>query len=74
MKLITKHRKLKYLLTLLHITPPQKAPDEIGKSEIGSDKGWIPVNKEALQHVKYSNIFALRRYSRSSNGKKQVER
>lgn len=43
----------------LHITPPQKAPDEIGKSAIGSAKGWVPVNKETLQHVKYNNIFSL---------------
>lgn len=43
----------------LHITPPMKAPDEIGKSAVGSGKGWVPVNKETLQHVKYKNIFSL---------------
>jgi sulfide:quinone oxidoreductase len=36
-----------------------KAPDEIGNSAGGSGKGWIPVNKETLQHVKYPNVFAL---------------
>jgi len=42
-----------------HIIPPQKAPKEIADSPIGSDKGWVPVNKETLQHVKYPNVFAL---------------
>lgn len=43
----------------IHITPPMKAPDAIGKSAIGSKKGWVPVNQKTLQHVKYPNIFSL---------------
>lgn len=43
----------------IHITPPMKAPDEIGKSALGSPKSWVPVKKETLQHVKYPNVFAL---------------
>ncbi|MFB1007491.1 MAG: FAD/NAD(P)-binding oxidoreductase, partial [Sulfurospirillum sp.] len=43
----------------IHITPPQKAPDVVGKSPIGSSKGWVPVVKETLQHVTYKNVFAL---------------
>jgi sulfide:quinone oxidoreductase len=43
----------------IHVTPPMKAPDEIGNSAIGSSKGWVPVHKETLQHVKYPNIFSL---------------
>ena len=57
--MITKHTKVEVPFDLLHITPPQKAPDEIGKSPIGSAKGWVPVDKETLQHVKYKNIFSL---------------
>lgn len=56
---ITKHENIEVPFDLLHITPPQKAPDEIGKSAIGSTKGWVPVDKETLQHVKYKNIFSL---------------
>ena len=58
-EMITKHLSVEVPFDFLHITPPQKAPDEIGKSAIGSAKGWVPVNKETLQHVKYSNIFAI---------------
>jgi sulfide:quinone oxidoreductase len=43
----------------IHITPPMKAPDEVGNSPIGSRKGWVPVTKETLQHVKYPNVFSL---------------
>ena len=58
-EMITKNLKVDVPFDFLHITPPQKAPTEIGKSPIGSAKGWVPVNKETLQHVKYSNIFAI---------------
>ena len=43
----------------LHITPPMKAAEEIANSPVGSAKGWVPVNKETLQHVKYPNVYAL---------------
>lgn len=43
----------------IHVTPPMKAPDVVGNSKIGSRKGWVPVKKETLQHVKYNNIFCL---------------
>ncbi len=55
----TKHEDVQVPFDFLHITPPMKAPDEIGNSPIGSGKGWIPVNKETLQHVKFDNIFAI---------------
>lgn len=58
-EMVTKHQNVEVPFDFLHITPPQKAPDAIGKSAIGSAKGWVPVNKETLQHVKYSNIFAI---------------
>uniref|UniRef100_UPI004048AA32 NAD(P)/FAD-dependent oxidoreductase n=1 Tax=Aliarcobacter sp. TaxID=2321116 RepID=UPI004048AA32 len=57
--MVTKHLSVDVPFDFLHITPPQKAPDEIGNSAIGSAKGWVPVNKETLQHVKYNNIFSL---------------
>lgn len=58
-EMVTKHQNVEIPFDFLHITPPQKAPDEIAKSAIGSAKGWIPVDKETLQHVKYKNIFSL---------------
>ncbi len=43
----------------IHISPPMVAAEEIAKSPVGSDKGWVPVDKETLQHVKYPNVFSL---------------
>lgn len=57
--MITKHQEVEVPFDFMHITPPMKAPDEIGNSAVGSPKSWVPVNKETLQHVKYKNIFSL---------------
>ncbi|MEA3553807.1 MAG: FAD/NAD(P)-binding oxidoreductase [Campylobacterota bacterium] len=54
-----KSEEVKVSYDFLHITPPMKAPDEIANSKLGSSKGWVPVTKETLQHVKYPNVFSL---------------
>ena len=56
---ITKKEMIEKKYDFIHVTPPQKAPDVVGKSPIGSSKGWVPVVKETLQHVTYKNVFAL---------------
>ena len=56
---IKKSEKVEVPYDFLHITPPMIAPEEIAASPVGSKKGWVPVKKETLQHVKYPNIFAL---------------
>ncbi len=56
---VTVHETIEVPYDMIHITPPMKAPDLIGKSPIGSSKGFVPVNFETLQHVKYKNVFAL---------------
>ncbi len=58
-EIIAKHEKLRVPYDFLHVTPPQIAPREIGESDIGSAAGWVPVNKETLQHIKFKNIFAI---------------
>jgi sulfide:quinone oxidoreductase len=56
---VKKSKEVTVPYDFIHITPPMKAPDEIGKSKVGSAKGWIPVKKETLQHAKFNNIFSL---------------
>ena len=58
-EVIKKNEEVTFDFDFIHITPPMKAPDAIGKSAIGSKKGWVPVNQKTLQHVKYKNIFSL---------------
>ena len=57
--MITKHEYVKVNYDFMHITPPMKAAPQVANSEIGSAKGWVPVDKYTLQHVKYKNIFSL---------------
>ena len=57
--MIIKHEEVKVDFDFLHITPPMSAPTFVANSPIGSGKGWVPVNKETLQHVKYPNVFSL---------------
>ncbi len=54
-----KSKEVEVPYDFLHITPPMIAAEEIAKSPLGSTKGWVPVKKETLQHVKYKNVFAL---------------
>lgn len=44
---------------MLHLAPPQTAPDFIKNSPLVNDAGWVSVNVETLQHTEHSNIFAL---------------
>lgn len=44
---------------IIHVTPPQSAPDFIKNSPLANAGGWVDVDKNTLQHVKYANIFSL---------------
>lgn len=44
---------------MIHVTPPQSAPDFIKKSPLANTAGWVDVNPKTLQHNQYSNIFGL---------------
>jgi sulfide:quinone oxidoreductase len=58
-EVIAKHERIKVPYDFLHITPPMVGPREVRESDIGSAAGYVPVNKETLQHVQYKNIFAI---------------
>ena len=58
-EVISKHERIEVPYDFLHITPDAVAPREVGESDIGSAKGWVPVNKETLQHVKFDNVFSI---------------
>jgi sulfide:quinone oxidoreductase len=45
---------------LIHVTPPMGPPAFIKKSPLAdSTLGWVEVNKETCQHVRYPNVFAV---------------
>lgn len=54
---------------MIHITPPQSAPDFIKKSPLANAAGWVDVHPKTLQHSKYSNIFGLGDATSTPNAK-----
>lgn len=48
---------------MLHLAPPQSAPDFVKKSPLahqeGPNKGWMDVDINTLQHNTYKNVFGL---------------
>jgi sulfide:quinone oxidoreductase len=44
---------------LLHVVPPQSAPDVVKRSALADAAGWVEVDKHTLQHVRFPNVFAL---------------
>jgi sulfide:quinone oxidoreductase len=54
---------------MIHVVPPQSAPDFVKNSTLVDETGWIDVNKYSLQHVRYPNIFALGDATNTPNAK-----
>jgi sulfide:quinone oxidoreductase len=44
---------------MIHVTPPQSAPDFIRTGPLANEAGWVDVDKHTLQHVHYPNVFSL---------------
>jgi sulfide:quinone oxidoreductase len=54
---------------MLHVVPPQIAPDFIQQSLLSNEAGWVEVNQTTLQHVRFLNIFSLGDVCSSPNAK-----
>ena len=54
---------------LLHVVPPQIAPDFIRHSPLADAAGWCEVDPHSLQQVRYPHIFALGDVCSTSNAK-----
>ena len=54
---------------MLHVSPPQSPPEEIKSSPLVNAAGWVEVNQNSMQHVRYANIFALGDVASSPNSK-----
>lgn len=44
---------------MIHVVPPQQAPDFVRASYLVDETGWVSVNQHTLQHTQYPDIFAL---------------
>jgi sulfide:quinone oxidoreductase len=44
---------------MIHVTPPQCAPDFIADSPLADEAGWVDVDQNTLRHKRFENIWAL---------------
>jgi sulfide:quinone oxidoreductase len=44
---------------MLHVVPPQQAPDFVRSSPLTNAEGWVDVSHETLRHNRFADIFAL---------------
>lgn len=54
---------------MIHVCPPQKAPDFIRVSKLVNAEGWVDVDPNTLRHSQYSNIYALGDVTNTPNAK-----
>ncbi len=61
--------KITKAFDMIHVTPPQSAPNFIKQSPLANAAGWVDVHPKTLQHTKYSNIFGLGDATSTPNAK-----
>lgn len=54
---------------MLHVVPPQTAPDFIRQSPLSDANGWVEVNQHSLQHVRFQNVFGVGDVTNTPNAK-----
>lgn len=54
---------------MIHVVPPQKAPDFVRVSPLADAAGWVDVNPSSLRHKSYANVFALGDVANTPNAK-----
>jgi len=54
---------------MIHVTPPQSAPDFIKNSPFANESGWLDLDKHTMQQVKYKNVWGLGDASGTPNAK-----
>lgn len=54
---------------MIHVVPPQVAPDFIRSSPLADAAGWVEVDPASMRHKRYPNIFALGDVGNTTNAK-----
>lgn len=54
---------------MIHVVPPQKAPDFIRVSPLADAAGWVDVDPATLRHKRYANVHALGDAGNTPNAK-----
>ena len=54
---------------MVHVCPPQCAPQFIKASPLSDDVGWVDVDQQTLQHKRFENIFSCGDVMNAPNAK-----
>lgn len=54
---------------MIHVVPPQVAPDFIRASPLADASGWVTIDPASMRHTKFANVYALGDVANSSNAK-----
>jgi sulfide:quinone oxidoreductase len=44
---------------MLHVTPPQSAPDFVKSSPLANEAGYTDVDQSTMRHTRFDNVFSL---------------
>lgn len=61
--------RVEKIFDVLHVVPPQQAPDFIRRSELANAAGWFDADPATLQHPRYPEIFAAGDVCGTTNAK-----
>jgi sulfide:quinone oxidoreductase len=62
-------QKVSMKFDLLHMTPPQSPPAAVKSGPLANAAGFVDVNQNTMQHVKYGNVFGLGDAASTPNSK-----
>jgi sulfide:quinone oxidoreductase len=54
---------------MIHVCPPQTAPDFVRVSPLADAAGWVEVDQQTLRHRRYANIWSLGDVMNAPNAK-----
>ncbi|MEO9530860.1 TIGR01244 family sulfur transferase [Roseibium sp.] len=62
-------RRIETEFDMIHVTPPQTAPDFIRVSPLADAAGWVDVDQATLRHATYDNVWSLGDVMNAPNAK-----
>lgn len=65
----TPKERIEVSFDMMHVTPPQVAPDFIRASALADAAGWVDVDQATLRHKTYDNIWSLGDVMNAPNAK-----
>ncbi|KGB55974.1 Oxidoreductase (Flavoprotein) [Sphingopyxis sp. LC81] len=62
-------RRVEERFDMIHVVPPQVAPDFIASSPLAAPSGFVAVDETTLRHPVHANVFALGDVAATTNAK-----